>query len=62
MYVSNCKNGLNSVLPSVFAFEVETSLRKLFEEVLDPILITNVENNKRISHLEELTKTLDSQN
>jgi len=56
MYVSSCVNGERLGLPNVYAFEIESSLRKLFEEVLNPIMKVNIENTRRLGHLEDITK------
>jgi len=49
-------------MPKVFAFEIETNLRSLIEEVLEPIVLINKSNNTRIGHLEKVTKELDLEN
>jgi hypothetical protein len=49
-------------MPQVFAFEVEANLRSLIEEVLEPIVKLNKENNSRLGNVEMLTKQLDREN
>jgi len=46
----------------VYAFEIETNLRNLVEEIVEPIVAINKANNARLAHLEKITKELDQEN
>lgn len=52
----------NKEMPKVFAFEIESNLRNLIEEVLNPIVKINKENNARLGNVELITKQLDREN
>ena len=61
-YISKCQNSDKHDIPGVYAFEIETNLRGLLEEILEPMVIINKENNKRLFHLEHVTKEIDKEN
>lgn len=42
----------------MFAFEIETNIRGILEEILEPIVKINVENNTRLSNIERTTKAI----
>lgn len=64
MYVTSNARGVKekSLLPGVFAFEIETNLRGVLEEILEPIVRINVENNKRLLNMEHTTRAINKVN
>ena len=52
------KQGEN--LPTVNAFLLENNLRNVLQEIIDPIVCINKENNTRLGNLESVTKDIES--
>jgi len=55
-YIDNCENADKMEIPKVFAFEIETNLRNLIEEIVEPVVNINKKNNTRLEHLENVTR------
>ena len=52
-FTGRAKNSdIANSMPRVYAFEIESNLRKLIEELLNPIVLVNKDNNSRLGNLE----------
>ena len=50
-----------NIVKTVMAFELENKLRNLFRDVMEPVVLANRENHKRLAHLENLTSQIDKE-
>ena len=55
--MDSLKNG--NIIPTVQAFEIENKLRTIFKDLLEPIVIANKENHKRLNFIENVSKEID---